>query len=62
MKAKVNQDNCIGCGVCEQLCPTIFRINENGVSEVYAKITQEDESNVETASTSCPVSVIEIEK
>ncbi|MDD4103149.1 MAG: 4Fe-4S binding protein, partial [Kiritimatiellae bacterium] len=24
MKANVNKDTCIGCGLCESICPAVF--------------------------------------
>lgn len=61
MKAKVNQDGCIGCGACEQLCPKVFRLNENGVAEVYEEVTPDVEALTKEAADTCPVSVIEVE-
>jgi len=30
----VNQDLCIGCGTCEALCPSVFKLNQAGKAEV----------------------------
>lgn len=29
MKAYVDRDFCIGCKVCEQTCPQVFKVNED---------------------------------
>jgi ferredoxin len=34
VKVKVDQDLCIGCGLCESLCPEVFRLSAEGKSEV----------------------------
>ena len=34
MKAVVDRDLCIGCGLCEQTCPEVFRIGEDGLAYV----------------------------
>jgi ferredoxin len=31
----VDQDSCTGCENCVETCPGVFRINEEGFSEVY---------------------------
>ena len=34
MKVKVNKDACIGCGACASICPDVFELNDEGLSEV----------------------------
>jgi ferredoxin len=36
MSIKIDQDKCIGCGRCTEICPDVFRLNEAGKSEVIA--------------------------
>ena len=31
----VNGEECISCGVCVDICPEVFRLNDRDVSEVY---------------------------
>ena len=33
MKIKVDQDMCIGCGMCVDICPEIFKLNSEDKSE-----------------------------
>ncbi len=33
MKFFVDQDECIGCGMCENICPDVFSMNDDNVSE-----------------------------
>lgn len=61
MKAIVN-DGCIGCGLCEELCPEAFRIKENGLAEGYGEVTPDLEDSAKEARDNCPVNVIEIEE
>lgn len=59
MKAKVNE-GCISCGLCIGTCPEVFRFNDEGVSEVYAQVTEENLECVQEARDGCPVAVIDI--
>lgn len=36
MRAFVDQDMCIGCGLCEGTCPEVFRMNDEGKAEAYS--------------------------
>ena len=33
--ARVEQNLCIGCGLCCSVCDEVFRINEHGKAEAY---------------------------
>lgn len=62
MKATVDRYNCIGCGLCESVCSTVFVIDDEGLSKVIVDvIPQESETCAKEASYECPVSVITIE-
>lgn len=58
MKAFVDQDTCIGCGLCCSMCEAVFRLNDDGKAEAYAEATAENQSEVQSAIDSCPVSAI----
>lgn len=60
MKAVVNQEGCISCGLCVSTCPEVFEYNEDGVSEATGQITEENYASAESARTACPVAVIDI--
>ena len=34
-KPYVEQEECTGCGLCEDICPEVFQLNEDSVSEVH---------------------------
>ena len=58
MKAFVDQDTCIGCGLCCGMCDAVFRMNDDGKAEAYQVASEEDRSDVQSAIDSCPVSAI----
>lgn len=58
MKAFVDQDTCIGCGLCCSMCEAVFRLNDDGKAEAYAEATDENQSEVQSAIDACPVSAI----
>ncbi|NLD59834.1 MAG: ferredoxin [Clostridiales bacterium] len=61
MKAKIDRDGCIGCGLCAETCPEVFRMAEDGLAEVHADpVPPEAEERAVEAQDSCPVSVIEV--
>lgn len=53
----VNEDTCIGCGLCTQLCPKVFAIQDNGKSKAVNP-TGDDEANIQAAIDACPVQAI----
>ena len=58
MKAFVDQDTCIGCGLCCGMCDAVFRMNDVGKAEAYQAAGEENRSDVQSAIDSCPVSAI----
>lgn len=62
MKAIVDQDTCVGCGLCCGMCDAVFRMNDDGKAEAYQAATEENQSDVQNAIDSCPVSAIRWEE
>ena len=62
MKAMIDRDGCISCGLCVETCPDVFRFDDDDIALVYVdSIPQDAESAAIDAQDACPVSVIEIE-
>ncbi len=61
MKARVNPDVCIGCGLCAQTCPEVFKM-EIDRAIVYVQVVPKDaESSCRQATDDCPVMAITVE-
>ena len=60
MKAVVNNE-CIGCGLCEETCPKVFKMSDE-IAQVIANPVPEDaEDCTREAADDCPAEAIEIE-
>jgi len=60
MKVSVDENKCIGCGVCVAVCPDVFELGENGKSHVKEKET--DKECAKEAMQSCPTEAIIVEE
>ena len=63
MKARVDTETCIGCGLCEATCPEVFKLNSEDVSEVIVEVVPfEVEAKCREAAGNCPVQAITLEE
>jgi ferredoxin len=61
MEAIVDQETCICCGLCSELCPEVFEIGDNGKAHVLCSpVPQSQEQCCRDASEQCPVQAISI--
>lgn len=58
MQVEVDQDACIGCTLCTQICPDVFEIDDNGKAKVSGKT--KDTVKIKNAAESCPVQAIKL--
>ena len=62
MKAIIEREGCISCGLCAETCPEVFRMADDGLAEVYTDpIPESAEGAAKEAQDNCPVSVITVE-
>lgn len=54
----VDQDMCIGCGICVNNLPGVFRLNDDNKAECYDPDGASEEAIQEQAIDVCPVSCI----
>jgi len=55
-KIVVDQDLCIGCGACVNLCPEVFELDDNAKSQVINNKCENCDSQM--VIDSCPVGAI----
>ncbi len=55
MRAYVDQDMCIGCGMCAGIASDSFQMNDEGKAEFFA---ESDDALVQEAIDNCPVAAI----
>ena len=58
MKYYVNE-NCIGCAMCEGICPGVFQMVGGTAQAIDADVDVSDELSAEETKNSCPVNAIE---
>ena len=62
MKAHVDKDTCIGCGLCPEVCPEIFQMEEDGKAVASPDEVAENLVNsAKDAEEQCPVAAISVE-
>ena len=59
-KPKVDQDLCIACGICSQVCPEVFDVGPDGKSVVKADADL-NAACIQDAIDQCPVGAISLE-
>ena len=63
MKVKVDHEVCSGDGICADICPAVFEMNDDGQADVIVgAVPTELEDDVREAADSCPESCIIIKE
>ncbi|MGD9568923.1 MAG: ferredoxin [Sedimentibacter sp.] len=63
MKATVDRDACISCGLCASVCPEVFELDDEDISTVIQDpVASENEDCSREAADDCPTNAIHIEE
>lgn len=62
MKAIVDEETCIGCELCPQICPAVFSMQGAVAVAIPGPVPAEEEDACRDAAESCPVDAIRIEE
>lgn len=60
MKARVNRETCIGCGMCVDICPKVFRMSDDKAAANPDAVPKDAEETCKQAAEGCPVGAIDV--
>ncbi|WP_315116725.1 ferredoxin [uncultured Clostridium sp.] len=63
MKAHVDKDTCIGCGLCPSIAPDVFEMDDDGKAIVTVdQVPDGSEDAAKESADSCPTNAISTEE
>ena len=61
MRVEVDRHKCEGHGLCEQVAPAVYHLDDEGELELLAQVPPELESQAQSGARSCPVAALTIQ-
>jgi ferredoxin len=63
LKAVADRSACCGYGICAEICPTVFKLDNNGfVTVAVPEVPADLETQAREAAAACPQSALAIEE
>jgi ferredoxin len=62
MRVTVDEETCIGCGLCAETCPEVFEMNDDKVRVKVDEVPEDVAKTCKEAVENCPVEAIQIEE
>lgn len=62
MQAKVDPQICIGCALCTQTCPPVFRMDGDKAVAYEPEVPESAKTSCKNAAEQCPVNAIIVEE
>ncbi len=56
------EEGCTECGLCEEICPEVFRLGDEGAEVIDGADVAGNEESIRQAADECPVEVIAFEE
>ena len=61
MKAIIDSETCIGCGLCVSVCEAVFAMDDDGKARTMVeRVPAEQKDKCQQAANDCPVEAIKI--
>ena len=61
MRVTVDDDACIGCGLCAEECPEVFEMNDDKARVKVDEVPEDFTESCKEAAENCPVEAIQME-
>jgi ferredoxin len=61
MRVTVDEDTCIGCGLCAEECPEVFEMNDDKIRVKVDEVPEDVTESCKEAAENCPVEAIQME-
>jgi ferredoxin len=62
MKAIVDEETCIGCGLCAETCPEVFEMNDDKAHVKVDEVPADVLESCKEAAENCPVEAVQMEE